>query len=167
MPKRTQLSTTSARPEGASPAEVAKLLTASIEGPRASAVELLKQYALQGIESLEAYKKQCVFEMATKAGYDNPRSVTLSRMQSDKVTGASSFFVYYCKFKKYLKDGDLMAIQRSTSTSLPKARKSTADLTTPAALINSLGRLHTAGRLRACDYTALERIVRDGVQASR
>lgn len=161
MPTRTQKSPKFVRGPGAPPAKVAELLITPIEGPRANAVDLLKEYALQGIASFEAYKDQCVIEMATKARYDNPRSVTLSQMQHDKVTGASSFYVYYCKFKKYIKDGDLKAIQRSTSTSLAKARIPTTGLSTPAELIKSLRNYHSAGRLRASDYTALEKIVRD------
>ena len=98
--------------------------------------------------------------MATRAGYSNPRSVSLSQLQKNKVTGASSFYVYYCKLKKYLKQGDIAAIQKSDSTSLTVAKESTKGLPTPAELIKSLSNYHKAGRLRPTDYAQMEAMVR-------
>ena len=138
----------------------AELLVKPIFGPRAEAVERLRPSALKGIASFEKEMKELIFEMAATHGYSNPRSVTLSQMQTAKDSGASSLYVYYCGFKRLIEAEDWVSIRDATSTSLAKSRIRAQPTLTPEQLVDSLRKHQEAGRLSSAHYSALERLLR-------
>lgn len=143
------------------PSETTSLLMRPTEYHRPHAVEVLREHAFQGLAALDSYVQQCVSEMAVKAGYANPHSVSLSEMQAEKVPGASSLYVYYCRLKKLVQQGDLEAVRTATSTTLAKSKTNGVHmLPTPAELIKSLKRYQEAGQLKASHYAELDDIVR-------
>ena len=162
--QRTQRSTNSGKMSSKAelaPSETTSLLMRPTEYHRPHAVEVLREHALQGLGALDSYVQQCVAEMAAKAKYANPHSVTLSEMQAAKVPGASSLYVYYCRLKKLVQQGNVEAVRTATSTTLAKSRSSGVHmLATPAELIRSLRRYQEADQLKASHYAELDAIVR-------
>ena len=143
-------------------AETATLITENLRTQRMRALEVLKKHALLGEVAFETHVRSCTEEMARSEGYPNPKSTTLSQMQTDLVTGASSFYTYVLGIRKRFRAGETEAIQAMTTSSHVKPpRGFRAQDLQPRDLIEGLKYHHTAGTLTKSQYRIIRSIIGD------
>jgi len=130
---------------------------------RSQILEELKLYALNGIEYLDDYIDAIRAELATIAGY--PKSTTLSQMQTDQVPGASTFYTYAYRLRKFVLADDWDAVSAATTTSITSAARPRKVANSVANTLAALKRHHVNRELTDTDYQFIGSIL--GRQSSK
>jgi len=142
--------------------ESAALLSSPDRKERSKVLATLKQFALAGTETFELYVTETETLLAEAAKHPQAGSISLARMQKEKVPGVSTFYTYVLGIRPLIATDNIDAIQSITTSWLTKAAPPTRRENIRRLLVD-LRSYHRQGELTEIDYKVLASIVNNTI----